>query len=71
MVRYSSPPITVGGVSPAPMSGRVPLTALEVNVAVETESGRRMLDVGKVCDRIDDSRVVPGPLAEARIIKPD
>ena len=28
MVRYSSPPITVGGVSPAPMSGCVPLTAL-------------------------------------------
>ena len=42
----------------------------EVNVAVETKSGRRMLDVWKASDRIDDRRVVPGPLAEGRIIKP-
>ena len=28
MVRYSSPPITVGGVSPAPISGWVPLSEL-------------------------------------------
>src|ERR1039457_5805384 len=44
------------------------LNPVEVDVAIEDDRGRRVLDKAKMRDRLEDSRAVPGGVTQGRIV---
>src|ERR1035438_10832187 len=54
--------------SKAYLRGGSRLNPVEVDVAIEDDRGRRVLDKAKMRDRLEDSRAVPGGETQGRIV---